>query len=269
MLFNKNANWVRISVVFGLLNVLFVAAIALTIGDNITNPIVIEKPNSSDTSTIPAVQVHVNYLGSSNTENEESEEVGFLVSDRSCWDLYDELVGELSIPVLDYKTLVYQTSDNEKYLDKDPDGKYLKSGTIFGDYRNNFEILDANNIIYGHNMADGTKFGVLPKLRLKAPELSGDDLNIYFNSKGFSNIFRICSIYETDLETFNYIQTGFVDDTDKMRFLQTLVNLNECREIDTQIPLNTKLLTLSTCTQNGTHRLVVHAYLTNRTNIIS
>ena len=60
---------------------------------------------------------------------------------------------------------VVQANDNETYLKKDLDGKYLISGTLFADYRNGSLGQDGNYIIYGHNMKNGTMFNSLLKYK--------------------------------------------------------------------------------------------------------
>lgn len=56
---------------------------------------------------------------------------------------------------------VAQGENNDQYLHKDLDGKYLSSGTLFADYRNGAPGEDANYIIYGHNMKNGAMFHML------------------------------------------------------------------------------------------------------------
>ena len=60
---------------------------------------------------------------------------------------------------------VVQGENNDQYLRKDLDGKYLVSGTLFADYRNDTLGEDANYIIYGHNMKNGTMFNVLAEYK--------------------------------------------------------------------------------------------------------
>ncbi len=63
---------------------------------------------------------------------------------------------------------VVQGKNNDQYLRRDLDGKYLVSGTLFADYRNGALNDDANYIIYGHNMKNGTMFSILAKYKQQA-----------------------------------------------------------------------------------------------------
>ena len=76
-----------------------------------------------------------------------------------------DVIGWLYCPdtVINYP--VVQGENNDQYLRKDLDGKYLVSGTLFADYRNGALDEDANYIIYGHNMKNGTMFSSLAKYK--------------------------------------------------------------------------------------------------------
>ncbi len=56
---------------------------------------------------------------------------------------------------------VVQAKDNKTYLHADLDGDYLRSGTIFVDYRNQEIGEDQNFLIYGHDMRNNSMFGSL------------------------------------------------------------------------------------------------------------
>ncbi len=76
-----------------------------------------------------------------------------------------DVIGWLYCPntVINYP--VVQGKNNDQYLHRDLDGKYLVSGTLFADYRNGGLDEDANYIIYGHNMKNGTMFSILAKYK--------------------------------------------------------------------------------------------------------
>ena len=71
-----------------------------------------------------------------------------------------DIVAWLRIPgVLDYP--VVQGKDNQYYLSHTFQKNYNIAGSIFLDYRNSSDFTDSKNIIYGHNMKDGSMFHVL------------------------------------------------------------------------------------------------------------
>ncbi|MEF9841628.1 MAG: class B sortase [Raoultibacter sp.] len=78
-----------------------------------------------------------------------------------------EVVGWIYVPETSVNYPVTHTSDNEKYLltDFNGDTGYLaKFGTIFLSAENKPDFSDANNVVYGHHMNDGSMFGFIHKL---------------------------------------------------------------------------------------------------------
>lgn len=76
-----------------------------------------------------------------------------------------DITGWLYCPDTIINYPVVQGENNDQYLRRDLDGKYLVSGTLFADYRNGALDEDANYIIYGHNMKNGTMFSILAKYK--------------------------------------------------------------------------------------------------------
>ena len=192
----------------------------------------------------------------------EQKENIFYEIDRDVVFGNENAIGYINIDGTDVSYTVVQADDNAYYLDKDEYGNSSESGAIFGDYRNNFSQLDRNNVIYGHNMASGKMFGTLTKMLSEDFYTEGTDTYIQFNSKYYNNVFCVYSVYEIDLTTFNYIQTGFADDAEFRQFIETTQQFNTVQALNAvQVPEDTRLLTLSTCVEGGKKRLVVHGYL--------
>lgn len=75
---------------------------------------------------------------------------------------YPEAIGWLYIPGTSIGYPVMQSSDNDYYLSHSFDGSYLKAGSVFLDYRCESRFMNLINILYGHNMKNGSMFaGVL------------------------------------------------------------------------------------------------------------
>lgn len=178
---------------------------------------------------------------------------------------YPDFTGYMQIAGTSIDFPVVQGADNEYYLDRDYEQQSNEAGSPFLDYRNSKEYLDCNNIIYGHNMANGTMFGTL-KLLGSQDYYSDNDGLIYYNTVGYKNVFKIYSAYEIDLTSFNFIQTAFADNDPFSDWVQKTKELNQVSELSTvSVPNDTKVLTLVTCTAGGEKRFVVHGYLYNRT----
>lgn len=56
---------------------------------------------------------------------------------------------------------VVQAEDNERYLRRDLHGEYIRTGTLFADFRCAAVGTGQNHIIYGHNMQNSSMFGTL------------------------------------------------------------------------------------------------------------
>ncbi len=74
-----------------------------------------------------------------------------------------DIVAWVYCPDTDINYPVLQSSDNKYYLRRGADGTSRVAGSIFADFRNTADLSDENNIIYGHNMTDGSMFGTLKK----------------------------------------------------------------------------------------------------------
>ena len=100
-------------------------------------------------------------------EKQEEEERGepgsaeaFAVDFEALQQINADIVAWLRIPdVLDYP--VVQGTDNSYYLHHTFRKEYNIAGSIFLDARNTADFSDSKNIIYGHNMRNGSMFHVL------------------------------------------------------------------------------------------------------------
>lgn len=71
---------------------------------------------------------------------------------------YPNAIGWLYIPNTRISYPVMQGEDNEYYLHHDFDGSPLKAGSVFLDCRCENRFMNPVNILYGHNMKNGSMF---------------------------------------------------------------------------------------------------------------
>ncbi len=154
---------------------------------------------------------------------------------------------------------VVQTQDNTYYLNHSFDKKANEAGWIFMDYRNDINNLDDNTIIYGHARLDGTMFGSLKKTLTSNWQNELDNYVIFLSTPKQSMVFQIFSIYTIKKESY-YITTNFSTRNKKQIWLNTMKKRN-IAPIDTEVNINDKILTLSTCQNNQGGRIVIHAKL--------
>ena len=104
------------------------------------------------------VKVEKNTRDPENTKPNVAETV--TVDFASLQAINPDIVAWLRIPgVLEYP--VVRGKDNSYYLNHTVQKTYNIAGSIFLDYRNERDFSDSKNIIYGHNMKDGSMFHVL------------------------------------------------------------------------------------------------------------
>ena len=161
------------------------------------------------------------------------------------WVYFED--GHISYPIM-------HTTDNEKYSKLDYMGDEAPTGAIFLDYRSAADFSDANSIVYGHNMKDGTMFGSLREYR-KDPAYYND--HMYFQiitpTKAYRYlIFEYMDVPETYV-LYDYVAEAaleFVKDAEPVRIKSYM---------DSEIPVtgDSKVVTLSTCTKKDDLQFVV------------
>ena len=75
----------------------------------------------------------------------------------------DNSIGWINVPETKIDYSVMYSGDNEFYLHRAIDGSYLRVGSIFLDYRCNADFTGKINVLYGHNMSDGSMFADVMK----------------------------------------------------------------------------------------------------------
>lgn len=154
---------------------------------------------------------------------------------------------------------VVQHNDNEYYLKHDFNKKYNINGWIYGDYRADFKYFGTNTIMYAHNMTNRTMFGSLVWC-LKESWYKNEENHYIKLSTPYSNtVWRIFSIYTIVPEVY-YLKTYFKSNEEHQQFLDTIKNRSIYNfNLEEKLTIDDKVLTLSTCTDDGTKRIVIHA----------
>lgn len=152
---------------------------------------------------------------------------------------------------------VVQSEDNDYYLTRDFNKDYLASGSIFMDYRNNFEE-DKSTIVYGHHMRNKTMFGELANYK-DENFFKGNNL-IKVEYKGKTYTYQVFSAYVADL-TEDYLKVDFENDEDYQSYINYITN-RSMHKSDLQVSKEDKIITLYTCSYEFKDaRTIVHAKL--------
>ncbi|MBR3209003.1 MAG: class B sortase [Bacilli bacterium] len=167
-----------------------------------------------------------------------------------------DTVGYLKFPYLNIEIPIVKYKNNSYYLSHNYNKEENISGWIFADYNNRFDETDKNIILYGHNTKDGSMFGKLKNLLKKDWQSTEENQIITLITENKTHYYQIFSTYKIEPEEY-YIKTIFNKEEDYKEFLQkiksrTTYNFN--------IELNGEnILTLSTCSEDGSQRVVIHA----------
>lgn len=179
-----------------------------------------------------------------------------------------DLVGYFNLgeedKLIDYP--VVQTTDNEKYLTTDFYGGYIKSGTLFVDYRSKFsDDGKAPNFltIYGHNTSSSVMFSKLTRYYYDINHLGeGDDQRLSFYLKyptlnfdtlageGTYKVFAVC-LFNTESrygEVYDYLRDGRPFES-KEDFNNYILDIMDRSVLFTDVDLTygDEILCMSTC----------------------
>ena len=162
----------------------------------------------------------------------------------------DNSIGWINVPETKINYPVMYSGDNNFYLHRAVDGSYLRVGSIFLDYRCNSDFTSRINILYGHNMSDGSMFADVMKFIDSS----------YFDSHNYGWLSTPNAVYKIDF--FSVSQPENYDDfydvnSDINLWLESLrENSFIWRNIG--ISEEDRFISLSTCTgSEGSSRTVL------------
>lgn len=191
-------------------------------------------------------------------ENNEYADIGYISVDFS--ELIaknNETVGWIKVNNTNVNYSIVQHDDNEYYLKHDFNKRYNVNGWVYADYRDDFEYFGSNTIIYAHNMTDRSMFGSLVWCLKDSWYTNNDNHYIKLSSPKANTVWKIFSIYTIKPEVY-YLRTYFESDDEHKTFLDNLTS-RSIYDFQEEVDVNDKILTLSTCTDDGTKRVVIHA----------
>lgn len=196
------------------------------------------------------------YAADLSTAAEAERKTTFRVDVARLWEQYPSVIGWLYAPGTGISYPIAQGSDNEYYLRHLYNGEGNSAGTLFADCRNAAAFGDANTIIYGHNMKNGTMFAPLMQYRRQAYREQHPEMYLYTPDGDYRVV--LFSGFATTADADVYTPFAAPDDA-------FAAYLSACTaRSDFSPPQETaeKILTLSTCTNaDALGRYVVQGYL--------
>jgi sortase B len=181
------------------------------------------------------------------------------------WDALREInpdiIAWIRIPGTRINYPIVQTTDNSYYLTHLFDKTPSDVGAIFLDYENDPNITGWNNMIYGHNLIDGSMFASLKNYQQKDYFDEHKKILLSTPEKNYTLDVVAILICDDDDEVRRF---GFVDRDDYNAYVKMLLEYAVLSDLEEgEIP--ERLYCFATCTDtNYTKRTIVCATLSNR-----
>ena len=209
----------------------------------------------------------IDYFLTYKSVEEDEKELQETVSTTSLTELqtqYDEMIGWIQIEQTKIDYPIMQAENNEFYLTHSYEGKKLRAGSIFLDYRNDPFLNDRHSIIYGHDLRNGSMFGQLHQFG----DQSFAEANRHFTiDTGNEQLqLEVFAAYGTTTD-FYYIETEFTNESFE-QFIKT-IKMKSFITFDENVTRDDQVITLSTCVSDSgsDERFVVHAKVVERNEI--
>ena len=170
-----------------------------------------------------------------------------------------DTVGWLIVNDTNINYPVVQTNNNDYYLNHAYDKSSNNAGWVYADFRDNFNVLNKNVVIYGHGRKDKIMFGSLTKSLDREWYTKEQNQIIQLSTLKYNTMWQVFSIYTKEAESY-YITTDFNSSDEFARFLNEM-NTRSIYNFGVNLSTDDKILTLSTCYNDNGIRLVVHAKL--------
>ena len=212
-------------------------------------------PEPEDTSIVPLEAVV-------STVSDPAKETGLKppvrVDFEALREINPDIVAWICVEALDISYPVVQGEDDDYYLHRTFTRQDNFAGTIFAEYLNAPDFSDPNTILYGHNMKDGSMFGRLKNLTEKDLVKNDDTFWILTPEKSYH--YRMFALGDMDVGSDAYLL--FQDRNEEFTDWCTAMYDRSAAELEKpDFDLNSRVVTLSTCTDDVTQRYVVQGAL--------
>lgn len=172
-------------------------------------------------------------------------------ADSCAWIQFETLQEEINYPIV-------HGSNNEYYLNHTISHAENSAGTLFVEAQNRSDFTDMNTFVYGHNMKNGSMFGLLRYYKDASYYEGNEYFWIYTPQANYR--YKIFSCYEPKATSETY--TWWSDPCDE--YTEYLNKVKSYSKYDTGVNVTPAdhIVTLSTCTSRGSdYRFVVHGKL--------
>lgn len=188
------------------------------------------------------------------TSSNDNQTKEFSINWSKLLSINADIIAWIRVPDTDISYPVVQGETNSQYLRKNIYGDYSRGGTPFVRAEQQEPFNCVNTIVYGHNLMNGKIFAQLKNYRNKSFADEHNKVYVYLPSGEIRKyqVYSFHTIEASDEQVYGLC----VDST-----LEYSKAMNKGNVLDTDIDIDdsTQVLTLSTCTNKGDGRYVLHA----------
>lgn len=177
---------------------------------------------------------------------------------KSLKEKNDEVYAWIEVPNTKVNYPVVQSKvDDNYYLNRSIDKKYLFAGMIYSQSCNTLDFYDPVTVLYGHNMNNGSMFASLHKFQDEEFFKNNDIFYVY--TENYILTYKIISAFKFDNR---HIMNSFdFNDLNQRREFQSIVKNPDSlvKNVREDVELNdySKILVLSTCIGSRRSRYLV------------
>ena len=211
----------------------------------------IKLKNSNNSDNIDNSNIQILHKNNDITNQKNISEKQSITNLKKLQKINSDIVAWIKIENTNIDYPILQGKDNDYYLKTNYKNEYSRSGSIFLDYRYDFNVQNLNFLVYGHNNNDGKMFNELLKYNQESYYKEHSEINIVTNKEDETyNIVAVfySQVYNTsDTNKFKYY--NYIELTNENDFY---MYINNCKkeslyDIDFEATYGDKVLTLSTC----------------------
>lgn len=162
-------------------------------------------------------------------------------------DVNEDICGWVRINGTKVDYPVVQGEDNSEYLTNDYKKEYSATGSVFLDYRNNFNFEDDFNVLYGHNLKASLMFAEIRNFSNQEYFNAHPDGVLYTQDQ----VYKIEFKYFEDIDAFNSIYGLSRSANNNNQMVIDEFEKNAITRSDIEISKNDKLILFSTCNSVG------------------
>jgi len=189
-------------------------------------------------------------------EENEASNTKYEIDFNKLKQINNDTVAWIKVNNTNIQCPIVKTNNNDYYLTHNFEKQSNKAGWVFMDYKNKLDGTDKNIVVYGHNMRNGSMFGSLLNVLTKEWQENNENQYITFATDNNLETYQVFSVYQIESEDY-YIKTDFAEDEFE-NFIKEIKKRSQ-KNFDVEVDKNDNILTLSTCANNNSYRVVLHA----------